>query len=396
MPQPWRDLDAPVARQRVDHGLRHRRAAAQDLVEVLRLAPALLELVDEPEPHRRHAPAGLRALAVHQVEERGAVEPGARQDQRAAGERRDVGQAPGVGVEQRHDRQDPAVVGEQVGARGDQEERVQHHAAVGVEHAFGLAGGARGVAQRAGGVLVELRPFRQRVHLVEQALVAEQAAELPARRHVLAVGHEHVGLDALQRRRELLHQRQEGEVEEQRRVAGVVGDVGDLLLEQARVDGVADGADAGDGVVELEVAVAVPGEGRHPVARLDAEADERVGEPADALARGAVAVAVQAAFDGLGDDLHIGVDLGRVVDHARHQQRPIHHQPAQHGHGPPGRVSLCWHANPVRSRAPSRPDGQSTRALTRRPDQKRRAHPWPSWKRRSRATWRSFAWTTRR
>ena len=84
---------------------------------------------------------------------------------------------------------------------------------------------------------------------------------------------------------ELLDQRQEGQVEEQRGVLGVVGDVGDLLGEQARVDGVADRADAGDGVVELEMAVAVPGQRRHPVAGLDAEPDQRVGEPADALAR---------------------------------------------------------------------------------------------------------------
>ena len=148
---------------------------------------------------------------------------------------------------------------------------------------------------------------------------------------MLAIGHEHVGLDGLERGRELLDQRQKRQIEEQRRVLRVVGDVGDLLGEQARVDGVADGADAGDGVVELEVAVAVPGQRRHAVARLDAEADESVGEPADALARLCVAVAVHAALNGLGDHLNVGEDICGEVDHAGNQQRPIHHQPAQHG-----------------------------------------------------------------
>ena len=148
---------------------------------------------------------------------------------------------------------------------------------------------------------------------------------------MLAVGHQHVGFDGLERGFELFDQRQEGCVEEQRRVLGMVGDVSDLLGEQPGIDGVADGADAGDGVVELEVAVAVPGQRGHPVSRLDAEPDQRIGEPADALAGSAVAVAVEAAFHGLRNDLDVGIDLGCIVDHAGNQQRPIHHQPAQHG-----------------------------------------------------------------
>ena len=229
-----RHLDIVVAREGVDHRLRHGRAAAQDLRELRRLASALLELLDQAEPDRGHAPAGLDTLALHQIVERRPVELGAGQDEGAAGERRDVGQAPGIGVEQRDDRQDRAVVREQVGARGDQEEGVQHHRAVGIEHALGLACRARRVAERAGGVLVELGPGEGRRHLRQQPLVAEQPAHLAVGRHVLAVGHQHVGLDGLERGRDLLDQRQEGRVEEQRRVLGMVGDVGDLLGEQPR------------------------------------------------------------------------------------------------------------------------------------------------------------------
>ena len=224
---------------------------------------------------------------------------------------------------------------EQVGARGDEEEGVQQHRAVGVEHALGLAGRARRVAERAGGILVELGPRECRRHLGQQPLVAQQAAHLAVSRHVLAVRHQHVGLDGLERGSDLLHQRQEGGVEEQRRVLGVVGDVGDLLGEQPRIDGVADRADAGDGEVELEVAVAVPGQRRHPVARLDAEPDQRVRQPADALAGGRVAVAVDAPLHGLRHHLYVGIDFGGEVDHARDQQRPVHHHPAQHQAYPP-------------------------------------------------------------
>ena len=52
-----------------------------------------------------------------------------------------------------------------------------------------------------------------------------------------------------------------------------------------------------------------------------------------------VAVAVDAALHGLRDHLHVGIDFGREVDHARDQQRPVHHHPAQHRRILPG--MLC-------------------------------------------------------
>ena len=77
----------------------------------------------------------------------------------------------------------------------------------------------------------------------------------------------------LSMRRQLLHQRQEHRIDEQPGVLGVVDDEGDLLREQARIDGVADRADAGDAVVELEMAVVVPGERRDAIADADVELD---------------------------------------------------------------------------------------------------------------------------
>ena len=66
-------------------------------------------------------------------------------------------------------------------------------------------------------------------------------------------------------------------------ILGVVDDVGDLVGEQARIDGVTDRADAGDAVVQLEMAVVVPGERRDALALADAESSRSA--PASCLAR---------------------------------------------------------------------------------------------------------------
>ncbi len=86
-----------------------------------------------------------------------------------------------------------------------------------------------------------------------------------------AVGHGDVVPDRLPLRRQLLHQRREAQVEEDDLVLGMVDDVAELIGEEARVDGVADGADAGDAEIELVMAVAVPGEGPDAIADADAE-----------------------------------------------------------------------------------------------------------------------------
>jgi hypothetical protein len=83
---------------------------------------------------------------------------------------------------------------------------------------------------------------------------------------VRARGHRDEVPDRLDARRDRLDHRQEGEVEEQHAILGVVGDVDDLVGMQARVERVQHRAQSRDRVVELEVAVAVPGERRDAVA----------------------------------------------------------------------------------------------------------------------------------
>jgi hypothetical protein len=134
-----------------------------------------------------------------------------------------------------------------------------------VEHPLGLARGAGGVAEAGGRVLVEGGPHEILVGLGKPVLVSDGVAE-GRLRQVGAVRQDHVALDGGKPRGEALDKRHEGEVEEKEPVDGVVDDVDDLLVEQARVDGVVDGPEAGDAVPAFEMPPGVPGERRDPVA----------------------------------------------------------------------------------------------------------------------------------
>ena len=116
-------------------------------------------------------------------------------------------------------------------------------------------------------------------------------------RHVRGVGEDHVALDGRQLVLQLLHQRHEGQVEEHQPVFGVIDDVGDLLGEQARIDGVIDRADAGDAVPGFQMPPGVPGERRDAVAELDAVLLQPLRDLQRALADLAIVGAVDRALD---------------------------------------------------------------------------------------------------
>jgi hypothetical protein len=145
-----------------------------------------------------------------------------------------------------------------------------------------------------------------------------------------AVGHDHDVLHGLEVLPHALDDRQQVEVDEDRLVLGVIGDVGDVLGRQPRVDGVQHGADAGDAEIELEVAIGVPGDGAHRIAELDAQPLQRLGHLLGAPQRVPVAVAVHRPLDRARDDLDVGVVPPGEVDDLRDQQRTVLHQ-AEHG-----------------------------------------------------------------
>ena len=162
---------------------------------------------------------------------------------------------------------------------------MQHIRAVRVEDALGIAGRTARVAEPGGGTIVELGVVEPFGLLPQKLLVAECVRE----RSRFAVAHDHVVLDRLEPRRDLLEQRHQRVVYQDDLVLGVVGDIGELLLEQADVEGVEHRAHAGDAHVRLQVALRVPGERGDPIPVLDAESPQRAAQAVDAVAHLGVA-----------------------------------------------------------------------------------------------------------
>src|SRR5262245_5132360 len=106
-------------------------------------------------------------------------------------------------------------------------------------------------------------------------------------------------------------------------------DVGDLLGEEPRIDGVIDRPDAGDAIPGFEVPPRLPGDRRDAIAELDAVLLHSRRDLERALTPLAVVGAVDWAFDGAGHDLAVAMLNGSVVDDAMAQERPILHQ-AEH------------------------------------------------------------------
>jgi hypothetical protein len=139
-----------------------------------------------------------------------------------------------------------------------------------VEHALRPPGRAARVAHGRGRVLVEVRELERRVASGDELLVVERVLALAraVRHHDLALGALEAGHSAGQRG-----------VHEDEPVVGVGRDVAQVLLEQAHVQGVEDGAHRGDRQIQLEVAQGIPREAGDAVAGLDAELGECAGQP---------------------------------------------------------------------------------------------------------------------
>jgi hypothetical protein len=100
----------------------------------------------------------------------------------------------------------------------------------------------------------------------------------------------------------------EGQVDEHDLGFGMIEDPADIGGVEAGIDGVADGADAGDGVVEFDMAEGVPGQRRDPVAAADAETDQGFGQAASACRHFPPGAAGDPGLDGAGDHLAVAVD----------------------------------------------------------------------------------------
>ena len=246
-----------------------------------------------------------------------------------------VGEAPGVGVEHRDDRQQPvALAGAQA---GDQHaHRVQERRPVGVDDALGVAGGAARVTHRRGLVLV-VDPELDGVGAGEELLVV---VDLLARRRLGQVaGHAVVHDHDVANRRELVEQRprQPGErlVDEDDLVLGVVGHVDELLGEEPDVEGVQDPVGAGGGEVQLEVVGRVPPEGADAAVGADAELVEHAAQAPGARRPLAVGAPL---LPGGGDrhDTLVEEQLLRPGVEVRQRQREVLHQALHRSVSPHG------------------------------------------------------------
>ena len=185
-------------------------------------------MLDHPEPDGRNPGRMADPLASKQVAHllRPIVR---RQHQLASHQRRRPRNAPGIGVKHRNDRKNcrPGRQAEYVG--GHFHQRMEHGRPVFVEHALGIACGPAGVAKPDRIALVGLDPA------IIGILSADPVGEL-------AVVETDIMFDRRPLRFQALDQRSERLVVKQHPVFGMVGDIGQLVREQPRIDGVQDAA----------------------------------------------------------------------------------------------------------------------------------------------------------
>ena len=176
------------------HGLWTGRAANHRAPHGAELEVVGVDMRQQPLPHRGHAGREGDAFRFEQLVKRLAIQARPREHQLGAHHASRVRQAPGVDVEHGHHGQDHVSRTDIQRIRQGDGKGVQHRAAVAVQHALGVARGARGVAQRAGGVFVESGPVELVVLCVDQVLITKQAGDRRCHLgcwHVRTIGHGH-------------------------------------------------------------------------------------------------------------------------------------------------------------------------------------------------------------
>jgi hypothetical protein len=170
-----------------------------------------------------------------------------------------------------------------------------------------------------------LRPAVRATLLAEPGLVAAQAGDAGVGGQLVGIAQSDPVLDRAAVRPHGLHDRQERHVEAQHLVFGMVGDPGNLVGREPRVDRVDHAATAGDAEVQLEVAIAVPRERGHPVAEAQLQRIERSGHLPGPARRVGVAVAVDVALDAARHDRRVPVVPFGELEQPRDQQRLLLH-----------------------------------------------------------------------
>ena len=293
-------------------------------------------MADEVVPDRRDAASARHPLALDEPGQRLGLQEAVRHDERRARHEAQVGESPGVGVEERHHGEEPVSLAHS--QRHTDGSRVQVVRPVRVRHPLGVAGRPGGVAHRARGALVEvLGP----VEVVR--LSVDEVVEVVDRLDVLGCAERLAGCvvdgavddDVAQRRQvgeQLAERGRQGVVDDDDLVVGVRGDVDELLREQPDVERVEDRAHRRHRQVGDEVLGVVPHERGDALVAVDAQPAQCMGQlrgaSADLRIRHSTSL-----VPGAGDDLLVRVD-GRSEgeDRADEEGRGLHR--AVHGREP--------------------------------------------------------------
>ena len=299
----------------LDHRGRWRRAGHHALHAARHAGLQLGRRVDQQAVHDGRAAVVRDAVLADGVEDGlGLHAPQAHVDRRARRHR--PGEAPAVAVEHGQRPQVDGVLGHvplQHVADG-----VGGRAAVVVDHALGVAGGAAGVVERDGVPFVaRVLPFEGRVALGHQGLVGEAADLLAfAVQRVLHIHHQQRRLRLAQRQR-LLHDQGELGIDHDGPGLAVIQHEGHGLRVEPGVQRVQHRAGHGDAEVRLHHRRGVGQHHRHRVVPADAPALQRAGQPAATRVGVGPALAQLAVHDGQS----VGVDLGRALDEGQRRHR---------------------------------------------------------------------------
>ena len=308
-----RDVEACLL-HRGEHGFRRRRGGGEEL-DLVRQGLALVRGRVQQRRHHDRRAAQMRDLVRRdQVVHR----PGAHRAQAHMGagdHRQRPREAPAVAVEHRQrpqiDRMPAHRAGEHV-ADGE-----QIRAAVVIDHALGVAGGARGVVERDGvPLVVRHRPGEIRIALRDERLVVDPAEPLARAGifRIVVVDHQRFDLGERQR---LLDHPGIFAVGDDDLAFAVVELEGDHRGVEPRVDGVEDGARHRHAVVAFEHRRRVGQHRRHRVAAADAALLQRRGE----LPRARVELAVAPPQRAVHDRGMIGKHGGRALQQRQRRQR---------------------------------------------------------------------------
>ena len=124
---------------------------------------------------------------------------------------------------------------------------------------------------------------------------------------------------------DLLEQLPQGAIHDDRGVAGVGRDVGDIVGVEPQVEGVHGAAHGRDAEVALEVLGVVPAQGADPIALADAEAPERAGEPLGAGVGIGVGLAADRLVGAAAHDLDVGVEGAAALEQMGQSEGHVHH-----------------------------------------------------------------------